>query len=440
MSQNFEELYNKLKEEFESSKKDNDEICKEYESTIEMLTESVENFKKEKETLEKKLSKLEQEQKNFTKEKENLMNKNNDKIIDIQNLNKQNDRLIKEVKKLKEEKNLFDTKIVSLENDNEHFQNKVREYEVLTEDLENQLETALEENITLQTEFETYKQTVGDELLRKDDEIREIKNDLNNKEKIIQKMERLNNAIFVKNIQKDFKEEENVNATRRRRFTILPGAGGRGNMALKAFERKLSSNIDKKDESSDVSIKQTKTFKEMNNNLNNNMRARNSVFVSGFGNLSRLVKQKEELNKKVIIEETNKKENKMNKDKDKEKLNKSFLNNKSILAEEKIDEKSEKSESSDSETEKKEEEKEKEKEKKFNNLKICPEKKFDLTSIENNNNNKNNGTIPPFRISGNEQAIIEKLQNILLRIQKRKVLLIDKRNANRERMKKLKQN
>ena len=48
MSQNFEELYTKLKEEFELSKKDNDEICKEYESTIEMLTESVESFKKEK--------------------------------------------------------------------------------------------------------------------------------------------------------------------------------------------------------------------------------------------------------------------------------------------------------------------------------------------------------------------------------------------------------
>jgi predicted nuclease with TOPRIM domain len=65
MSQNFEELYNKLKEEFESSKKDNDEICKEYESTIEMLTESVENFRKEKETLQQKLSKLESEQKKF---------------------------------------------------------------------------------------------------------------------------------------------------------------------------------------------------------------------------------------------------------------------------------------------------------------------------------------------------------------------------------------
>lgn len=48
MSQNFEELYNKLKEEFENTKKDNDEICKEYESTIEMLTDSVESFKKER--------------------------------------------------------------------------------------------------------------------------------------------------------------------------------------------------------------------------------------------------------------------------------------------------------------------------------------------------------------------------------------------------------
>ena len=69
MSQNFEELYNKLKEEFEANKKDNDEICKEYESTIEMLTESVENFKKEKETMEKKLSKYEQDQKNLIKKK-----------------------------------------------------------------------------------------------------------------------------------------------------------------------------------------------------------------------------------------------------------------------------------------------------------------------------------------------------------------------------------
>ena len=187
MSQNFEELYTKLKEEFELSKKDNDEICKEYESTIEMLTESVESFKREKEKLEQKLSKNDQDLKSIKKEKDSLLNKNKDKISDIQNLNKQNDRLSNEVKRLKEEKALFDTKIVSLENDNEHFQNKIREYEALAEDLENQLESALEENITLQTEFETYKQTTGEQLIRKDDEIRDIKNDLLNKDKFIQK-------------------------------------------------------------------------------------------------------------------------------------------------------------------------------------------------------------------------------------------------------------
>jgi len=61
MSQNFEELYNKLKQEFDQSKKDNDEICKEYESTIDMLSESVESFKKEKQSLEQKISKYDQD-------------------------------------------------------------------------------------------------------------------------------------------------------------------------------------------------------------------------------------------------------------------------------------------------------------------------------------------------------------------------------------------
>ena len=115
MSQNFEELYNKLKQEFELSKKDNDDICKEYEATIEMLSDSVESFKEEKASLEQKISKYEQDFKSIKKEKESLLNKNKDKNSDIQNLNKQNDRLSNEVKKLNEEKALFDTKIVSLE-------------------------------------------------------------------------------------------------------------------------------------------------------------------------------------------------------------------------------------------------------------------------------------------------------------------------------------
>ena len=433
MSQNFEELYNKLKEEYEASKIDNDELCKEYESTIEMLSDSVEALKKEKEILEQKLLKLEQEQKKFNKEKESLMNKNKDKITDIQNLNKQNDRLSNEVKKLKEEKALFDSKIVSLENDNEHFQNKIREYEALAEDLENQLESALEENITLQTEFETYKQTSGDQLIRKDEEIRDFKNDLINKEKFIQRLQRGNNALLVKNLQKNFKEGGTLQE--RRRFTLLPGAGGGAVNDLLTFQRNfgirgLSGNVDDNKEKNDNKIKETKTFNNAAINLNNNrMKARNSLFSPGFGALARLNKQREELNKG--LGDNGKKESKFM-SQIREKSNKSLVSNKSILsdkklADEKIDEKSEKSEISGIEKE-------------FKDLKICQEKNFDYISNEINNGNIiSNGAVSQFRISGNEKAIIDNLQKILERIRKRKAKLIDKRKSNRERIKKLKQ-
>ena len=59
MSKNYEKLYNDLKAECEQIKKDNDEICNEYESTIQMLSESIDNFQKEKEELQNKINNLE---------------------------------------------------------------------------------------------------------------------------------------------------------------------------------------------------------------------------------------------------------------------------------------------------------------------------------------------------------------------------------------------
>ena len=429
MSQNFEELYNKLKEEFESSKKDNDELCKEYESTIEMLSESVESFKKEKEILEKKLSKLEQEQKNFKKEKESLMNKNKDKIADIQSLNKQNDRLSNEVKKLREEKLLFDSKIVTLENDNEHFQKKIREYEALAEDLENQLESALEENITLQTEYETFKQTTGDQLIRKDDEIRDIKNDLINKDKFIQKLQRGNNALLVKNIQNNFKEGGNFQE--RRRFTLLQGAGGGGgNNSLLAFQKMLATkgllgnneeNYGRK-QSDNVKIRETKTIKN-GNNINNKYKARNSLFTPGLGALAKLVNKKEEISKRIRNNGSGKKESQLS-DKPREKSNQSLQSSNSIfsdkkLADEKIDEKSEKSEISGIEKE-------------FKNLKICQEKNFDYIGSNNIDG------AAQFRILGKEKDILDNMGKILERIRKRKEKLNDIK-INRKRIKRLKE-
>ena len=200
MSTDYEKLYNDLKQEHEQSVLDNDEICKEYESTIKMLTDSIESFKKEKTNLENKLSQLEKEQKKSEKEKESLLSKNKDKISDIQNLNKQIDKLKTELKKIKEDKNIVKDKIIALETDNDHYQNKLRQDEALIEDLNSQLESALEENITLQTEFELYKQHNEEALIRKDQEIKDFQNDIVNKEKIIQRLndKRANNIKELK--------------------------------------------------------------------------------------------------------------------------------------------------------------------------------------------------------------------------------------------------
>ena len=202
MSQNYEKLYNDLKIENDQIKKDNDDICKEYELTIQMLTDSVNKIQKEKESLESKIAQLENDQKKYEKEKESLQEKNKDKMIDIQNLTKNVEKLKQDLKLVSGDKKLDTTKIVTLEKDNDHYQNKIRQNEAVIEDINNQLESALEENITLQTEFELYKQNAEVSLVRKDEEIKDLKNDLANKEKII---ERLNEKRVIKELQQIMK-------------------------------------------------------------------------------------------------------------------------------------------------------------------------------------------------------------------------------------------
>ena len=427
MSQNFEELYTKLKEEFELSKKDNDEICKEYESTIEMLTESVESFKKEKLSLEQKLSKYEIDFKNIKKEKESLSSKNKDKISDIQNLTKQNDRLTNEVKRLKEEKALFDSKIVSLENDNEHCQNKIREYEALAEDLEKQLESALEENITLQTEFETYKQTTGEQLIRKEDEIRDIKNDLLNKDKFIKRFKaREKFGNIMERIHKDIVDNK---TKEKRRFTVFQGLTKEENDLMKLQKNNNKGNLFYNSSSENI---------KNNNNSNNNKinsvqtdnKSRNSMFMSGFGSLSRLNNKKEELNKNINKNSNNfqKKENNYNNNKI---LQKNFFTDKKQMSQQ-IDEISESSD--------KEEIKENKTIKKIN-LEISKESQIEY---KNNNVNKNNKENELIKLSDKTKIekgiIIDDLQKMLDRIRKRKEKLVNTKKTNKQRIKNLKEN
>ena len=408
----------KLKHEFEQSKKDNDEICKEYEATIEMLSESVESFKKEKESLAQKISKYEQDFKSIKKEKESLLNKNKDKITDIQNLNKTNDRLSNEVKRLKEEKSIFDSKIVSLENDNDHFQNKIREYEALVEDLENQIESALEENITLQTEFETYKQTTGDKLIRKDDEIRDIKNDLLNKDKFIQRLQsRINSGILVKNIQKNFLENK---TKEKRRLTLFPGKLGEANDLYIINNEKESYNSNKN--------------KNNLNPSNEDNKSRKSVFTSGLGSLSRLKNKKNELSRSNNDLKPNKKKEvkfldqkgKENNSNNNKYLKKNTFSDRNKLSP-KIDEISESSEKEEDKTTKVV------KEVKLKDLRISKENQIEYIkeNIKGNDENKN---------KFEKGIIIEDLQKMLERIRKRKEKLVNTKKANKERIRNLKQN
>lgn len=179
--QNFEQLYYSLKNEYEQMQTDNNEIFKEYESTIQMLTDSLKDLQNQRNIMDKKLSQIE-------KEKESLQNRNLDKIIDIQDLNQKNEKLNQEIKKIKEDKKVRDSKIVILENDTEHLEKLIRQNEAVIDELNYKLEEALEENVTLQTEFEIYKQIIGEQLLRKDEELKEIKNDMFSKNLMIKKL------------------------------------------------------------------------------------------------------------------------------------------------------------------------------------------------------------------------------------------------------------
>ena len=189
-SKNFEFLYFNLKEEYAQMQKDNDEICKEYESTIQMLTDSIKELQNQRTSLTKKLSQVE-------KEKEKLQDKNREKIIDIQDLNEKNQKLLKEILSIKDKNKEKEHQIVILENDTEHYLKLIRQNDAIIEELNYKLEEALEDNVTIQTQFELYKQMMGEKLLRKSDELKEIKSDMFSKNLMIKKLKDNQNKKYI---------------------------------------------------------------------------------------------------------------------------------------------------------------------------------------------------------------------------------------------------
>ena len=408
MSIDYEKEYNSLKEEFEQSKIDNDEICKEYESTIDIMTEA--NKK-----LEENISKLE-------KEKENLISKNKDKISDIQDLNKQIEKLKTENKKIKEEKNITKEKIITLENDNDHYQNQIRQNEALIEDLNNQYESVLEENITLQTEFESYKQQTEECLIRKDEEIKDYKNDIVNKEKIIQ---RLNDKKNMRELKQKLMIPSDIIDQYQRKLTST------------MYQGNMKNNLEKI-KSNDISKEQINNSVAYFDQLVTPMNDTNTKYPSKFMEIYRKSLREDknmndinniDLNKNVNIDKEltlkQKSSDKEIDDNDNPLLKIKTLKDSVIIGDfGDIDniEKNNKEENED------EEDSTVSDKKCFEDLVICDERDFNIIPIKKlmNESQKNK-----------DKKIADNLRNMLIRIQKRKEILSKNLKMNNMRLEKL---
>lgn len=422
MSIDYEKEYNSLKEEFEQSKIDNDEICKEYESTIDIMTEAnkkleenISKLEKEKKLLEDNISKLE-------KEKENLISKNKDKITDIQDLNKQIEKLKTENKKIKEEKNITKEKIITLENDNDHYQNQIRQNEALIEDLNNQYESVLEENITLQTEFESYKQQTEECLIRKDEEIKDYKNDIVNKEKIIQ---RLNDKKNMRELKQKLMIPSDIIDQYQRKLTST------------MYQGNMKNNLEKI-KSNDISKEQINNSVAYFDQLVTPMNDTNTKYPSKFMEIYRKSLREDknmndinniDLNKNVNIDKEltlkQKSSDKEIDDNDNPLLKIKTLKDSVIIGDfGDIDniEKNNKEENED------EEDSTVSDKKCFEDLVICDERDFNIIPIKKlmNESQKNK-----------DKKIADYLRNMLIRIQKRKEILSKNLKMNNMRLEKL---
>ena len=435
MSNNYEKLYNDLKVEFDQAQKDNDEICKEYESTIQMLTESVNNYQKEKDSFQSRISQLEKDIKKYEKEKETLTNRNKDKILDIQNLNKMNEKLKDDMKKISEEKHLIKSKIIALENDNDHYMSKLRQNDALIEDLTNQLESALEENITLQTEFELYKQQNEEALIRKDQEIKDFQNDISNKEKIIKRLN--DKRASIRELKQKFLLPKDVIEQYQRQLT--------NNIPLEELQKNLEKDKEK-DKSNQYIIKSTSNIGEgkLVTPVSNTSTKyppkffeiyRKSIRDDNILQKKDTIKQNLELKKKtsnnindnkIIVKKNSK--NISDNDEDKEKEKDNLYSRVSTLKEDTIVELKDVIEDKNNKEEIEDDDSSVSDKKCFEDLVICDEKDFNIIPIKKlmNQNKKTNN-----------KKLEEYLKSLLLITQKRKEALINHQKANNKKLEKI---
>ena len=165
-NENIKITLNQIIEEYADYRIETEEICKEYEETIQLLTASLEKYKSEITKLKNENDKVKIEQEKIQKELEKSHQKNKDKLKDIEILNNKIDVLQSKFSSINKKETTLKSKVVILETDNDHYLNKIHQYEEEVSDLKYNLENTIENLIMTQNDFEKYKNKKAEEIER----------------------------------------------------------------------------------------------------------------------------------------------------------------------------------------------------------------------------------------------------------------------------------
>ena len=225
------EALNKLTIEYNDYRNECDEIFKEYEETIQLLSDSLNNIKIENSKYNKEKEEIKKDNERINKELEKSRGKNKEKIRELEILTNKYEQLQSQFKSINKKETTLKSKLVTLETDNDHYINKIHQYEEEVTDLKESLENYIENLITVQTDFDDYKN-------KKEEEIERLKKQLQEEKSNVR-------VLMIKN-----KNDNNVNKA------------NEYNETLKKDDRKLSWSEDIEDDSNQkkTSSKMIKTL------------------------------------------------------------------------------------------------------------------------------------------------------------------------------------
>ena len=178
-NESFKETINRLTNDYKDYRTECDEICKEYEETIQLLSESLDKEKLINTKLMNEKEKIKIDYDKSLKELEKLKEKNKEKIKDIEILNNKYEKLQTQLNSSNKEETTLKSNMVKLEIDNEHYLNKIHQYEEEVADLKDKLETYIENLTITQTDYEEYRSKKEEEIERLKQQLQEEKINVN---------------------------------------------------------------------------------------------------------------------------------------------------------------------------------------------------------------------------------------------------------------------